>query len=124
MTDEIIQEHNIAVSRACKIVKLIRSQYYYSSKKDDTVVVDSLQELAFKHPSYGFRKLFAYLRKSGKPWNHKKVYRIYKLLKLNKKRKGKRRLPERVKQPLVQPDRVNKSWSIDFMRTPRGATVW
>lgn len=115
MTDEIIQEHNIAVSRACKIVKLVRSQYYYNSKKDDTAVVDSLQELAFKHPSYGFRKLFAYLRKSGKPWNHKKVYRIYKLLKLNKKRKGKRRLPERVKQPLVQPDKVNKSWSIDFM---------
>ena len=124
LTDEIVQEHNIAVSRACKIVKLVRSQYYYNSKKDDTVVVDSLQELAFKHPSYGFRKLFAYLGKSGKPWNHKKVYRIYKLLKLNKKRKGKRRLPERVKQPLVQPDRVNKSWSIDFMRTPRGATVW
>ena len=48
MTDEIIQEHNIAVSRACKIVKLVRSQYYYTSKKDDTVVVDSLQELAFK----------------------------------------------------------------------------
>lgn len=115
MTDEIIQEHNIAVSRACKIVKLVRSQYYYTSKKDDTVVVDSLQELAFKHPSYGFRKLFAYLKKSGKPWNHKKVYRIYKLLKLNKKRKGKRRLPERVKQPLVQPDKVNKSWSVDFM---------
>ena len=115
MTDEIIQEHNIAVSRACKIVKLVRSQYYYSSKKDDSAVVDSLQELAFKHPSYGFRKLFAYLRKSGKPWNHKKVYRIYKLLKLNKKRKGKRRLPERVKQSLVQPDKINKSWSVDFM---------
>ena len=48
MTDEIVQEHNIAVSRACKIVKLVRSQYYYNSKKNDTVVVDSLQELAFK----------------------------------------------------------------------------
>jgi putative transposase len=37
------------------------------------------------HQSYGFRKLFAYIRRSGKDWNHKKVYRVCKLLKLNKK---------------------------------------
>ena len=74
-----------------------------------------LNRIGGPNPSYGFRKLFAYLRKSGKPWNHKKVYRIYKLLKLNKKRKGKRRLPERIKQPLVQPDKINKSWSVDFI---------
>jgi putative transposase len=74
-----------------------------------------LQELAFKHPSYGFRKLFAYLRRSGRRWNHKKVYRIYKLLKLNKKRKGKRRVPARIKQPLTQQTIINNSWSMDFM---------
>ncbi len=77
--------------------------------------MEALQELAFKHPSYGFRKLFAYLRRSGKNWNHKKVYRVYKLLKLNKRRKGKRRLPARVKQPLQQQKEVNKIWSMDFM---------
>lgn len=65
-----------------------RSLYYYRSIKDDTAVIEALQELAFKHPSYGFRKLFAYIRRSGKNWNHKKVYRVYKLLKLNRKRKG------------------------------------
>ena len=115
MTDEIVQEHSIAVSRACKIVNLVRSQYYYSSKKDDSQVIESLQELAFKHPSYGFRKLFAYLRRSGKPWNHKRVHRIYRALKLNKRRKGKRRLPKRVRQPLNQPAQVNEIWSVDFM---------
>ncbi len=78
-------------------------------------MIEALQELAFKHPSYGFRKLFAYLRRSGKNWNHKKVYRVYKLLKLNKKRKGKRRLPARVKQPLQQQQELNKIWSMDFM---------
>jgi putative transposase len=69
LTQEIVKEYNIAVSRACKIVDLVRSQYYYNSRKDDSEVIESLQELAFKHPSYGFRKLFAYLRRSGKPWS-------------------------------------------------------
>jgi len=103
------------VSRACKIVSMPRSQFYYSSKKNDTTIIEALQELAFRHPSYGFRKLFAYLRRSGRMWNHKKVYRVYKFLKLNKKRKGKRRLPARIKQPLQQQTAINKSWSMDFM---------
>lgn len=115
MSEEIVAERKIPVSRACKIVSLPRSQFYYSSVKDDTEVIEALQDLAFAHPSYGFRKLFAYIRRSGKSWNHKKVYRVYKLLKLNKKRKGKRRLPARVKQPLVQQENVNRNWSMDFM---------
>lgn len=108
-------EEGISVSRACKIVSLPRSQYYHISSKDDREVIDMLQELAFKHPSYGFRKLFAYIRRMGKCWNHKKVYRVYKYLKLHKRRKGKRRLPTRIKQPLIQPSAVNHTWSMDFM---------
>lgn len=103
------------MSRACKLVSLPRSQFYYNPVKDDAEVIQALQDLAFEHPSYGFRKLFAYIRRSGKTWNHKKVYRVYKLLRLNKKRKGKRRLPARVKQPLQQQPSINKSWSMDFM---------
>lgn len=103
------------MSRACKLLSLPRSQFYYRSSKDDSEVIHALQDLAFDHPSYGFRKLFAYIRRSGESWNHKKVYRVYKLLKLNKKRKGKRRLPARIKQPLTQQTAVNKSWSMDFM---------
>ena len=112
---ELVHDQGIPVSRACKLISLPRSQFYYSSKRDDTEVVDSLQDLAFKHPSYGFRKLFAYLRRSGKQWNHKKVYRVYKLLKLNKKRRGKRRVPARIKQPLQKQTTMNSSWSMDFM---------
>lgn len=101
--------------RACKLLSLPRSQFYYRTTKDDAEVIQALQDLAFAHPSYGFRKLFAYIRRSGKRWNHKKVYRVYRLLKLNKRRKGKRRLPARVKQPLIQQTMVNSSWSMDFM---------
>lgn len=103
------------MSRACKLVSLPRSQYYYLSTKDDREVIEALQDLAFKHPSYGFRKLFAYIRRSGRVWNHKKVYRVYKELKLHKRRKGKRRLPARVKEPLEQASTVNQVWSMDFM---------
>jgi putative transposase len=115
LTQELVDEKRVPVSRACKLMSLTRSQFYYRSKKDDKDVIEALQELAFKHPSYGFRKLFAYLRRSGKVWNHKRVYRVYKLLKLNRKRRGKRRLPARVKQPLTQQRLINQSWSMDFM---------
>lgn len=115
MTESIVKDYEVSVSRACKITSLARSQFYYRSKKDDNDVIEALQELAFKHPSYGFRKLFAYLRRSGNVWNHKRVYRVYKLLKLNRKRRGKRRLPARVKQPLTQQTLINQSWSMDFM---------
>ena len=36
-------------------------------------------------------------------------------LKLNKKRKGKCRLPTRVKQPLTKQSNINNTWSMDFM---------
>lgn len=115
MSEWIVAERKVSVSRACKIVSLPRSQFYYDSLKDDKDVIEALQGLAFKHPSYGFRKLFAYIRRSGRPWNHKRVYRVYKLLKLNKKRKGKRRLPARIKQPLMRQTQINNTWSMDFM---------
>jgi putative transposase len=110
-----VHEYGVPVSRACKLISIPRSQFYYKSKKDDSEVIETLQDLAFKHPTYGFRKLFAYLRRGGKLWNHKRVYWIYKLLLLNRKRKGKRRIPARVKQPLAQQSLVNQSWSMDYM---------
>jgi len=94
---------------------MCRSQYNFVSKKDDSAVIAALDQLSSKDPVYGFRKLYAYLRREGKPWNHKKVYRVYKLLNMNKKRRGKRRLPTREKQPFEQQISINQKWSMDFM---------
>lgn len=92
-----------------------RSVYYYESKKDDHVVIDKLQSLAEKRPTEGFWKMYFRIKKEGLSWNHKRIHRVYKLLKLNMKRKGKRRLPARILQPLQAGDRINAGWSMDFM---------
>ncbi len=74
-----------------------------------------LEELVNKHPAIGFWKCYHRLRRQGYHWNHKRVYRIYTKMKLNIRRRAKKRLPARVKQALFQPGLINQVWSIDFM---------
>lgn len=111
----MVSDYAISIRRACKMMGVARSDYYYRSCKDDSALLAALGAVADKYPCYGFRKLYACLKRQGHVWNHKKVYRVYKLLSLNKRRKGRRRLPSRVKQPLQQPLQINQNWSMDFM---------
>ena len=96
---------------------LSRSVYGYRSKRpqNDQPIIDALLALAEKYPKYGFHKLYTLLHRQGHRWNHKRVWRIYCELKLNIRRKGKKRLPSRNPQPLSVPEAINQSWSIDFM---------
>jgi putative transposase len=106
----------MSVRQACRLVALPRSVFRYKPvPKDDTELMDALEELVKKHPTIGFWKCYYRLRRKGYECNHKRLYRVYKLLKLNIRRKVKRRLPERVKQPLVVPAGLNQAWSMDFM---------
>jgi putative transposase len=61
LSEELVADYGVSVSRACKLLSLPRSCFYYRSSKDDQQVIAALQELAEAHPAYGFRKLFAYL---------------------------------------------------------------
>lgn len=78
-------------------------------------MIAKLQEAVERYPAYGFSKLFKMLRRWGHPWNHKRVYRLYCELKLNKRRRGKKRLPTRSPEPLAVPAMANQCWSMDFM---------
>ena len=113
--DYLKETFQVSLSRACDVMDLSRSVYYYQSKKDDHALIDKLQGLAEKRPTEGFWKMYFRIRKEGWLWNHKRIHRVYKLLKLNMKRKGKRRLPARIRQPLQAVDRINAIWSMDFM---------
>jgi putative transposase len=97
-------------------VQLSRTSFQYQNKpKDDSVVQDALTSVIDKHPSIGFWQSFHRLRNRGHAWNHKRVRRVYREMNLNIRRRAKKRLPERVKQPLVIPAGPNQTWSIDFM---------
>lgn len=81
----------------------------------DDAVIAVLQELAERFPERGFGKYFKVIRRRRLGWNHKRVYRVYCALNLNRRRIGKKRLPPRTPAPLAVPGQMNMSWSMDFM---------
>lgn len=112
----MVTEKQVSVRQACRIVSLPRSVVGYKCKrKDDSSLIEALNQLVDKHPTIGFWKSYYRLRRKGYDCNHKRLYRVYKLLRLNVRRKTKRRVPERIKQPLLVPETINQSWSMDFM---------
>lgn len=114
-------EHGISQRQACKAVSLPRTTLQYQPRqKDDQPVIEQLESLIQKHPAIGFWQCYFRIRRAGFKWNHKKVYRVYTALKLNIRRRRKKRLPQRVKQSLYQPSGINEVWSIDFMTD----TLW
>lgn len=113
---EIKKDKQISVVRACKIIKLERSMYYYSSVKDDSEVEEKLRWYAEKYSTRGFPEYYKRIRKEGLKWNHKRVRRVYRNLGMSKRKRVKRRLQNPEKQPLLQPLEPNMTWSMDFMQ--------
>ncbi len=103
------------MSRVCRVIGLHKSLWYYQSRKDDSQVVSKLRQLAELYPTRGFDDYYGKIRNEGLKWNRKRVLRVYRALKLGLRRKHKRRLPSRVKQPLEASLEPNTSYSMDFL---------
>ena len=103
------------IGKACRLLKLSRSSLRYQSIKDDDVIIRRLEILARDNPVEGFWKCYGRIRNSGMVVNHKRLHRVYKEMKLPLRRKVKKRLPSRVKEPLAIPGDFTHTWSIDFM---------
>jgi putative transposase len=91
----LVAEHRISRARACRIANLSRSAYYQGTvdrAQRDAPVVDALSEIIAK-----------------------RVHRIYCRMRLNLKRRTRRRTFTRERQPLMAPNGLNKIWSVDFM---------
>jgi len=116
MVDFIREKHEMSIRGACSALEISRTVYRYQSDTEkDLPVIEAILALVDAHPNRGFGKIFPMLRRQGYKWNHKRVHRVYCGLKLNTRRKGKRRLPNRNPDPLSVPEGMNRCWSADFM---------
>lgn len=111
-------EHGLSVVRSCSALKLSRAAYY-KPRVDwvdkDRTLVDELNALVQAHHRWGFWKCFDRMRNTGRGWNHKRVLRVYRGMKLNLPRRTKKRIPYRERQPLTVTALPNQVWSVDFM---------
>lgn len=112
----MIDAHKVSERRACRLANLSRAARRYVAKRvDDGPIIEVLSALVEQHPRFGFHKLFVLLRKAGHPWNHKRVWRVYCDMKLNIRRRHKKRYRSAAPVTLVQPIAPNQAWSADFM---------
>lgn len=108
----------MSVALACRTFGVSETCYRCERKLSDgnEKIAGLLVGLAQAHRTWGFGLCFLYLRNvKGYPWNHKRVYRIYRELELNLRIKPRKRLQRETPEPLAVPVEPNTTWSMDFM---------
>lgn len=118
VVEALVQEHRLPIRQACRMVRLSRTAFYQPpvpASRRDAAVIAGLTDAVARYPRWGFWKLYDRLRTEGRPWNHKRVHRVYCALRLNLPRRTTRRVPRRIRQPLTAPPVLNQTWALDFM---------
>ncbi len=108
-------DHGLSARRSDRALALSRSaRHYQPRRRCDAALIVAIEEHIKDNPGHGFGLLFAQvLRPQG--FGKTRAWRVYVGLKLNFPRRGKRRLPERIREPLEVPIVANHTWSADFM---------
>jgi putative transposase len=114
----LIEVHARLVRRSCECVGLAAAAWYRPPLDwtvRDAELIAALAGLVEDRPSRGFWKCRKLLRRRRPEWNHKRIYRVYKTMRLNPRRAAKRRLPKRERVPLYVPRLPDTVWSADFV---------
>ena len=118
----------VSQRRACKILKQPRSTQRYEAKGascDEKRLLGRIHELVRRHPRYGYRRIWALLRREGWRVNRKRIYRPWRQegLKVPQKQRKRRHLGHRgnscVRRRAEHKDHI---WRWDFIhdRTTSG----
>ena len=118
MAGTAVAQKGVSIALACRAFGVSQTccRYRGNGNEENERIADLLPGLTQARRTWGFGLCFLYLRNvKGHPWNHKRVYRIYRDLELNLRIKPKRRLKRETPEELAVPTEPNTTWSMDFM---------
>jgi putative transposase len=113
---QFLVAHGLAQRRACILLQLQRSTFNYQARPDRRAgLVKEVHDLAQRHPRYGYRRVWALLRRRGRRVNRKHVHRLWKRAKLQVRKVTHKRGPARAASIPVQALRPGHVWTYDFL---------
>jgi len=117
LIDELRDWHRTSLTQTCALFNMSRSLYRYQSvRQDATALVMRIKEIANTRVHYGYRRVYAMLRREGWQDNVKRVYRLYQEQGLSlRMKRPKRNKSARLRQPKQLVTAMNQIWSMDFV---------
>ena len=85
-------------------------QHHRARVSEDGPLIDAIRAYLKDNPRYGFGLLFGGALKP-RGWGKTRSWRVYTSLKLNRPRRGKKRLPDRIRDRMEIPALANHTWS-------------
>ena len=120
----------VSERRACKVLRQPRSTQRYAARPrdDERWLVQRMLSIVRRHPRYGYRRVWALLRREGHRVNVKRVYRLWRRegLKVPRKQRKKRRLGHSVNGCVRhRAEHIDHVWCYDFVsdQTVDGRTL-
>ena len=106
----------LSLRRSCALIGLERCSLYYKRRvQEDRELCEKLQAIAQRFKRFGYRRAQALIVRSGEIVNHKRIYRLWRLLGLCLPRKRPRKKTKRRDLIPMLAECPNHVWSYDFM---------
>jgi putative transposase len=113
---QLLVAQGLSQRRACVLLQLPRSTLGYQARPErHAELTAQLHELARRHPRYGYRRVWALLRRRGQHVNKKHVHRLWKQAKLQVRKATRQRGPARPAMVPVQATYPGHVWTYDFL---------
>lgn len=121
-----MQAKGLSERRSLAVAGMSASSLRYVPRPDrNTQLRQRIVALAQRHRRYGVDMIHLKLRQAGQLVNYKRVERLYRLEKLQVRRRRRKKIPVAERQPLIRPGSANEVWSMDFVfdRVASGRTI-
>lgn len=121
-----MQTKGLSERRGLAVAGMSASSLRYEPRPDRNAQLRlRIVALAQRHRRYGVEMIHLKLRQAGQLVNYKRVERLYRLEKLQIRRRRRKKIPVAERQPLIRPGAANEVWSMDFVfdRVAAGRTI-